>query len=432
MFTGDTYTNEGNKDGIFAKLCGVCPFYLTFVTEYTRFSDKRGRLFDTFLFQHNASLNEEVTDNSFTISKQTNNIKDLYVGIRKKANTNEYFLYANRVGIIFVNKIGSGNTVEIIKQISIKEDSTDKYETVKSTYYSMFFLDGNEDKLQNVEAGTLFYDSRVNSLKFNVWGITNPQTNIDWFYFERSNYKKFITKKTTFPLGSTYDNFICEFSIINRFEKEYIDELKISINGYWSENNYIDRVHASFQSYTEDKYFKIFIKNHKVYITFNTNVYISYNRYIKETDEDLTGAIEVNVITNIISSDSLPILYNTKGKPFYCADLNKPLWFNGSKYLDALGNVAKITKGTTSQRPSLNKENEGFTYYDTNLKKKILWNGSAWVNLDGSPLNLKKSGTIEERPSNVEIGFIYKDTTLNKLILWEGSKWVNLDGSEFS
>lgn len=431
MFTGDIYSNSGNKDGIFAKICGVGPFYLTFVSEDTRFSDKRGRLFEFFLFQHNTSLNEAVADNSFTVSKQTNNIKDLEVGIKKKVNTNEYFLYANKTGNIYINKIGAGTNVEIIKQISIKKDSTDEYETVSLPYYSMFFLNGNEDKLQNVEPGTLFFDSNTNSLKYNIWGIKYPKPNIDWFYFERQNYKKFITEETTFKLGSTHYNSICEFSIINRFEKEYIDELKISISGYWKENKYIDRVKASFHSYTNDKYFKILIKNNNVYITFDPNVYISYNKYIGEEENiDLTDAIEVNVITNLVSSDSLHGLYNTTGKEFYCTDLNKPIWFNGSHYIDALGNIAKITKGNTSQRPSLKKENEGFEYYDTSLKKKILWNGTTWVNIDGSALDIKKSGATNTRPTNVDIGFIYKDTTLNKLILWEGTKWVNLDGTE--
>lgn len=390
MFTRDSYSNNGNKDGIFAKICGVSPFYLIFVTEETRFSDKRGRLFDIFLFQHNTGLNESVTDNSFTISKQTHNIKDLEVGIKKKVNTNEYFLYANKTGTIYISKIDAGVTVETIKQISIKENSIDEYETVSSAY-SMFFLNNNENKLQNVEAGTLFYDSNTNSLKYNVWGIKDPIPNIDWFYFERSNYRKFITEDTTLALGSTYNNLICEFSLINRFEKEYIDELKISINGYWYDNEYVDIVKASFQSYTNEKYFNIFIKNHNVYITFNANVYISHNKYAKETDVDLTDAIEVNVITNLVSSDSLPALYNTKGKSFYCTDLNKPLWFNGSHYLDALGNVAERTKGNTSQRPSLNKESEGFEYYDTSLKKKILWNGTAWVNMDGTELDVPTS-----------------------------------------
>ena len=64
--------------------------------------------------------------------------------------------------------------------------------------------------------------------------------------------------------------------------------------------------------------------------------------------------------------------------------------------------------------------------------KQYVWNGTAWVNLDGSSLDIKKSGTTDERPSNVEIGFIYKDTTLNKLIVWDGDAWVNLDGTQLS
>lgn len=86
--------------------------------------------------------------------------------------------------------------------------------------------------------------------------------------------------------------------------------------------------------------------------------------------------------------------------------------------------------GNSTERPP--KISEGYEYYDTTLKKKILCNGTDWVNLDGSLLNIKKSGTTAERPANVEIGFIYKDTTLNKLILWEGTKWVNLDGTELA
>lgn len=99
---------------------------------------------------------------------------------------------------------------------------------------------------------------------------------------------------------------------------------------------------------------------------------------------------------------------------------------------DDFAPIDVLRRGHSSERPSLYTSNYGFEYYDRTLKKKILWNGTDWVNLNGSPLDLKKSGTTAERPANVEIGFIYKDTTLNKLILWEGTKWVNLDGSELS
>lgn len=97
----------------------------------------------------------------------------------------------------------------------------------------------------------------------------------------------------------------------------------------------------------------------------------------------------------------------------------------------ALGNIVRY-KGSTENRPILTASIDGFEYYDTTIKKKILWNGTTWVNIDGSSLDIKKSGATNARPTNVDIGFIYKDTTLNKLILWDGTKWVNLDGTELA
>lgn len=54
---------------------------------------------------------------------------------------------------------------------------------------------------------------------------------------------------------------------------------------------------------------------------------------------------------------------------------------------DLYGNLHGIlTKGTTSQRPTLTSNDSGFEYYDSTLKKKILWNGAEWTNLDGTVL----------------------------------------------
>lgn len=71
-------------------------------------------------------------------------------------------------------------------------------------------------------------------------------------------------------------------------------------------------------------------------------------------------------------------------------------------------------------------------YYDRTLNRPIWWNGSSWVDKDGNPADAKKQGTTEQRPSSVQIGYIYKDTTLGKLILWNGTAWVNLDGTELA
>ena len=50
-------------------------------------------------------------------------------------------------------------------------------------------------------------------------------------------------------------------------------------------------------------------------------------------------------------------------------------------------NTKKNILGTTTDRPSLDSNDEGFEFYDTSLKKKILWNGSSWVNMDGTALS---------------------------------------------
>ena len=69
-------------------------------------------------------------------------------------------------------------------------------------------------------------------------------------------------------------------------------------------------------------------------------------------------------------------------------------------------------------------------YLDNN--KPIFYNGTIWLDSNGNPANVQTEGSTDNRPSNVKLGFIYKDTTLNKLIIWDGTKWVNLDGTELS
>lgn len=75
------------------------------------------------------------------------------------------------------------------------------------------------------------------------------------------------------------------------------------------------------------------------------------------------------------------------GKEFFQNNIDCPIWWNGSKWVNALGFAPSLTKGTTELRPGFNVgEDEGFEYYDTTLKKKILWNGTDWVNMDGTEL----------------------------------------------
>ena len=60
----------------------------------------------------------------------------------------------------------------------------------------------------------------------------------------------------------------------------------------------------------------------------------------------------------------------------------KALW------LDELGRQKneQYNASTTSNRPSLTSNDAGFQYFDTDLGKPIYWTGSKWVDANGNDL----------------------------------------------
>lgn len=118
--------------------------------------------------------------------------------------------------------------------------------------------------------------------------------------------------------------------------------------------------------------------------------------------------------------------YN-KGVRFFDTTLNKPIYWNGSKWIDAdTYESDKLRIGTTTQRPT--GVPASFRYYDTSIKKMILWNGNEWVNVDGT--NLTQSGGTSDRPTTgLYPGFVFYDSTLNKIIVWNGNEWITPDGA---
>lgn len=181
-----------------------------------------------------------------------------------------------------------------------------------------------------------------------------------------------------------------------------------------------------YLKYSSD--FKVYIYN-----SFSEDIVVKIDYYklqnyntVKEVDYDTIKNNLKNI--SVWSNES----YKNCTDNVLCIDNNNNLILKNKSKIHYISYNNYYNKGNSSQRPILKNSDEGSEYYDTTLKKKILWNGTNWTNLDGTSLDLKKSGTTAERPANVDIGFIYKDTTLNKLILWEGNKWVNLDGTELS
>lgn len=116
--------------------------------------------------------------------------------------------------------------------------------------------------------------------------------------------------------------------------------------------------------------------------------------YYNATNRELevattTGWVDTNGYTSDIKvvgpTDQRPS--NVKGGFNYIdITIHKPIWWNGTTWVDSAGYPANISRGTTNQRPILDSSYEGYEYYDSTLKKKILWNGTSWVNLDGTSL----------------------------------------------
>lgn len=79
--------------------------------------------------------------------------------------------------------------------------------------------------------------------------------------------------------------------------------------------------------------------------------------------------------------------------------------------------------GDTESRPSDNIT-VGYKYFDTTLNKPIWWNGTKWVDYNGNDADAKTSGTTTQRPSDVITGFQYFDTDINSPVYWNGTEWI--------
>lgn len=61
-------------------------------------------------------------------------------------------------------------------------------------------------------------------------------------------------------------------------------------------------------------------------------------------------------------------------------------------------NYVKNSSGTSENRPSLSAKDIGFIYFDTTLDKPIYWNGSKWVDSTGA--GVVDSNSLEEIPAS--------------------------------
>lgn len=157
------------------------------------------------------------------------------------------------------------------------------------------------------------------------------------------------------------------------------------------------------------------------------------------TDADIKNIIKFSKYDKIIpligkrSEAPSKTSYNLQvGQPYYATDLYTMLFWQGTYFMDPLGDVG-LHYGDTSQRPDITNATNLY-YYDNSIKKLLYGHKGIWRDALGNNPDLATKGITNNRPtlSNKDEGFEYYDTTLKKKILWNGTVWVNLDGTELT
>lgn len=153
-------------------------------------------------------------------------------------------------------------------------------------------------------------------------------------------------------------------------------------------------------------------------------------------DEDTKNIIKFSKYDKIIpligTRSEIPskTSYNLQvGQPYYATDLYTMLFWQGTYFMDPLGDVG-LHYGNTSRRPDITKA-ENLYYYDNSIKKLLYGSHGVWRDALGNNPDLAVKGATNIRPTllNTDEGFEYYDTNLKKKILWNGTTWVNLDNT---
>lgn len=396
--------NSANTEGVFAEICSNAPFIITLMTQTPRFSDMRGRNFETWIFQHNINMNNPVSDNSFTIARETNNIKGLNIGV-KKCN-GKYYLYATKFsGVAFIIFIEGKQTDNIIP-LQNEEIPIGSYEIVMKESFNKYIVD-NSYKPQNLEAGTILYDKDAQNIKFNRYGIANYSEEAGyWFYPEEKHVRGEYKAGTIFEVAYIPNTNIS--SIIIRNSNNYSlpegDTLNISARQYYSDSSTVYQVYAVLHNLVNKTHnIKLYRDTQHVYLQLLETSYLYFDRAYKIVDKLPSSITEIPIVYTLGSKENRPTIYS---------------WNPLLKWI-------------------------GFQYFDTTLNKPIYWNGTKWVGLDGNDVDATPatSGTFAKKPTGVDVGYAYfctdkqttEGTTNGIMIYYKGDNvWVDALGRAVS
>lgn len=343
---------------------------------------------------------EENNPSSFIKIDKTNQYNFNYAGSFNLSNINftvipDYIVYCVDKLYSPIINFNNFNTVNRIAVINI-----DNY-NLKSSIAPKNGIVFN-DKHHNVDGSSLFINGK------NI--IISDEKNCPYFV----KYKDIVLLEKYINTDSyQYRNFIgavCTYPI----------------NGYG---------YAMRDSwYSND--FEITIDENKNIIS-NKQLYFNYNYTITYDDEFKEEIVVSDVIYDNnkyigICNKYIPTRNNVSAKINYT---KAKFRFFGNTTNDYLS-------GDTYRRNSIATEKSiGDFYFDTTLNKPIWWNGTNWVDKDGNNADFKSQGTFAKKPSNPPTGFAYfctdKQTTegtTNGIIIYHkgNNVWVDALGRVIS
>lgn len=247
----------------------------------------------------------------------------------------------------------------------------------------------------------LTYGSNIESLDIAV-EIKNCVISDCYNYAIHSDYKGVIINN-------------CKISnIINTSKEEYSENRKspdIGIQFSWS-----IRRHGII-SYSES------LSHEKYPITVINTIIDSDNAILCASIKD---DIFIRFINCIIKNYQLIPEY--KGL-YRNAILNNCILYNWNFNLDDNFKYNNCVIGDNLlYNEDINSAYKGYSCF--NMNKPIWWDGEKWITANGNRYDIKYNGSTSERPTNVNTGFQYFDTDQNKPIYWTGSKWVDATGAD--
>lgn len=300
------------------------------------------------------------------------------------------------------NKIISIAAISNIKNLYIKNNSFYNCGALNNSTLCYFYLSGNTSVLEKGINTFYVTDNFIDNKN-------TPQDNIIFIrYSDTSTVLALICKNKYTKSGI----FIKYANATSKIENDNI--LLSNTYGSLSSRPTFNQQESIGQMYINQSWKTIDIWNGEKWVDATGN-----DAYLKAF---AYSQMPTNLDSNNIGSDKL----NTT--------VDRPIWWNGNNWIDANGviisrNCTTKLLGTTENRQSFSPSaySQGLQYFDTTLNKPVYWTGSKWVDALYNNPDILTKGTTTQRPTLTQNdeGFQYYDTTLHEPIWWNGTQWID-------